>query len=304
MSEFVYNDPKRPTSGSYRNLEGLSAFALMESGSPMIAIQQEEKALEQYIKDKAAYDEMVRKAQEQFKKQQKARTKSTLIMLVYKLLLLVFLRWEKHRLRVVQKALVANRHLPQLLVMLHVKVYMPSGREFGPYTNMIRPSDIRDTSGGLLDPETGRPYRLNAKRWLNQSFCSRRKKPRQIFPRFMGGEYCQKTFGGQIRSWIVQRSQQWSRTRIRKRHGWRRWRRRWWSTTANNNFEINITMNGGGEGETTTTSNQNENQSQEQQERNEQLDKQSRTPFKQSFSSSSVRVDCCIAKIHLIKPSA
>ena len=42
-------------------------------------------------------------------------------------------------------------------------------------------------------------------------------------------------------------------------------------TTANNNFEINITMNGDGEGETTTTSNQNENQSQEQQERNEQL---------------------------------
>ena len=42
-------------------------------------------------------------------------------------------------------------------------------------------------------------------------------------------------------------------------------------TTANNNFEINITMNGSGEGETTTTSNQNENQSQEQQERNEQL---------------------------------
>ena len=42
-------------------------------------------------------------------------------------------------------------------------------------------------------------------------------------------------------------------------------------TTANNNFEINITMNSDGEGETTTTSNQNENQSQEEQERNEQL---------------------------------
>lgn len=51
--EFVYNDPKRPTGGSYRNLEGLSAFALMESGSPMIGIQQErEKALESYIRDK------------------------------------------------------------------------------------------------------------------------------------------------------------------------------------------------------------------------------------------------------------
>ena len=60
--EFVYNDPKRPTSGSYINTEGLSAFALMESGSPMIGIQRErEKTLEQYIKDKAAYDEMVRK---------------------------------------------------------------------------------------------------------------------------------------------------------------------------------------------------------------------------------------------------
>ena len=42
-------------------------------------------------------------------------------------------------------------------------------------------------------------------------------------------------------------------------------------TTANNNLEINITMNGNGEGETTTSSNQNENQSQEDQERNEQL---------------------------------
>lgn len=68
-------------------------------------------------------------------------------------------------------------------------------------------------------------------------------------------------------------------------------------TTANNNFEINITMNGNGEGETTTSSNQNENQSQEDQERNEQLEWRSRTPFKQSLSSNSVRADCYTAKI-------
>ena len=78
--EFVYDDPKRPTSGSYINTQGLSAFALMESESPMISIQQErQKALEQYIKDKKAYDEMVRKAKADFDKSQKAILKQTLI---------------------------------------------------------------------------------------------------------------------------------------------------------------------------------------------------------------------------------
>ena len=70
----------------------------------------------------------------------------------------------------------------------NVKVYMPSGREFGPYTNMIRPSDIRDTSGGLINPETGLPYGY-AKGGLIKAFARGGRNRDNIPALLMGGEY-------------------------------------------------------------------------------------------------------------------
>ena len=234
--EFVYNDPKRPTSGSYINTQGLSAFALMESGSPMIAIQQErEKALEQYIKDKADYDEMVRKAQDQFKKQQKARMKKTLISVGLQ---------------------AAAFGIGQMMGP-------PTGAEGGgnfvtsPNVQGPRRADGSYANGGLI-----------------KAFARGGRNRDNIPALLMGGEY-------------VVNKQSVDKYGVGLFNDLNSGRARGFAnggmvggdgggvggapTTANNNFEINITMNGSGEGETTTTSNQNENQSQEQQERNEQL---------------------------------
>ena len=235
--EFVYNDPKRPTSGSYINTQGLSAFALMESGSPMIAIQQErEKALEQYIKDKADYDEMVRKAQENFKKQQKARMKKTLISVGL-----------------------------QAAAFGIGQMGAPSGAEGG---------GIPDY---LVNPNLQGPRRADgsyANGGLIKAFARGGRNRDNIPALLMGGEY-------------VVNKQSVDKYGVGLFNDLNSGRARGVAnggmvggdgggvggapTTANNNFEINITMNNNGEGETTTTSNQNENQSQEQQEQNEQL---------------------------------
>ena len=235
--EFVYNDPKRPTSGSYINTEGLSAFALMESGSPMIAIQQErEKALEQYIKDKADYDEMVRKAQENFKKQQKARMKSTLISVGLQ---------------------AATFGITQMM--------KPSGAEGGGIPEF------------LVNPNLEGPRRADgsyANGGLIKAFARGGRNRDNIPALLMGGEYVvnkqsvDKYGVGLFNDLNSGRAQGFANGGMVGGDGGGVGGA---PTTANNNFEINITMNNNGEGETTTTSNQNENQSQEQQERNEQL---------------------------------
>ena len=275
--EFVYNDPKRPTSGSYRNLEGLSAFALMESDSPMIAIQRErEKTLEQYIKDKAAYDEMVRKAQEQFKKQQKARMKSTLISVGLQAATFGLSQMGQGAQGTggvtgepYSAGAAPGPYAPGKAPVYYgpanasnVKMYMPSGREFGPYTDI------------LPNPDAFPPDQFRANGGLIKAFARGGRNRDNIPAMLMGGEYVinkrsvDKYGVGLFNDLNSGRAQGFANggmvggdTSVTGGA----------PTTANNNFEINITMNGSGEGETTTTSNQNENQSQEQQERNEQL---------------------------------
>jgi hypothetical protein len=242
--EFVYNDPKRPTGGSYRNLEGLSAFALMESGSPMIGIQQErEKALESYIRDKKAYDEMVRKAQDQFKKQQKARMKSTLISVGL----------QAAAFGIGEMGAGAGKDMSAV------------GGEAAPGT----PVDVVDYRAGF-----GAKGGLMTNNGFVRGFARGGRNRDNIPAMLMGGEYVvnkrsvDKYGVGLFNDLNNGRAQGFANGGMVGGDGGGVGGA---PTTANNNFEINITMNGNGEGETTTSSNQNENQSQEDQERNEQL---------------------------------
>ena len=242
--EFVYNDPKRPTGGSYINTQGLSAFALMESGSPMIAIQQErEKALEQYIKDKKAYDEMVRKAQDQFKKQQRARMRSTLISVG------------------LQAAAFGIGQMGG-----------PPAQS-GPQAAGGGPLKITPTVGDASKVKMFIPEK-NAKGGLIKAFARGGRNRDNIPALLMGGEYVvnkrsvDKYGVGLFNDLNSGRAQGFANGGMVGGDGGGVGGA---PTTANNNFEINITMNSDGEGETTTTSNQNENQSQEQQDRNEEL---------------------------------
>ena len=242
--EFVYNDPKRPTGGSYINTQGLSAFALMESDSPMIAIQKErEKTLENYIKDKKAYDEMVRKAQEQFKKQQKARMKSTLISV----------------------GLQAAAFGIGKMGAGTGKDMSAVGGEAAPGT----PVDVVDYREGF-----GAKGGLMTNNGFVRGFARGGRNRDNIPAMLMGGEYVvnkrsvDKYGVGLFNDLNNGRAQGFANGGMVGGDGGGVGGA---PTTANNNFEINITMNSDGEGETTTTSNQNENQSQEEQERNEQL---------------------------------
>lgn len=71
---YVYDDPRRPTKGEFNIDERLSAFALLDENNPQNRLRmQREQALENYLKDRAAYDEMVRKARDQWEKQKQQR---------------------------------------------------------------------------------------------------------------------------------------------------------------------------------------------------------------------------------------
>jgi hypothetical protein len=255
--EFVYNDPKSPTSGEWQGGSGLSAFATMESGSPMIAIQQErEKALEQYIKDKAAYDAMVQKAKDNFKKQQKARMKKTLISVGLQ---------------------VATMGLMQGF----------PGADAGTSNAAMGTGGASSSSAGFWQSSSMSPQDFQGSGvTINESLIPNMNKGGHIkaFARggsnrdnipamLMGGEY-------------VVNKQSVDKYGVGLFNGLNNGTARGFAeggpvgastggggapTTANNNFEINVNISGNGDAETTSSSDQNQEQSTDEQDRNEQL---------------------------------
>ena len=79
-NQFDYNDPKRPTAGTMNVDSRMSAFAQTDTNNPMNQLKfDREQTLDNYLKEKAQYEEQKRQAMAAYKKQRKGIIKQAVI---------------------------------------------------------------------------------------------------------------------------------------------------------------------------------------------------------------------------------
>ena len=79
-NQFDYDDPKRPTAGTMNVDARMSAFAQTDTNNPMNQLKfDKEQTLDNYLKEKAQYEEQKRQAMAQYKKQRKGLIKQAFI---------------------------------------------------------------------------------------------------------------------------------------------------------------------------------------------------------------------------------
>jgi hypothetical protein len=251
--EFVYNDPKSPTSGEWQGGSGLSSFAMMESGSPMIAFQKErEKILERYIKERAAYDEMVAKAKMAFRTAQRKRFQVAVSTVA------------------IQAATAGLTHLASGQQGLNSEFAPRDGKNV-PINNPGKPDHLAPRGNTGQWPEAIDNKNLTQKGGFIKGFAQGGRNRDNIHAVLGSGEY-------------VVNKQSVDKYGVGLFNGLNNGTARGFAeggpvgastgggapSIANNNFEININITGDGEAETTDASSEGDT-TREQEERNEKL---------------------------------